>query len=99
MNTVARWSGLAVFVVICLAAGGLGAAATTPEIEGWYRTLSKPTWNPPDGVFGPVWTTLYVLMAVAGWLIWKPAGFQAAAVPLAARHLCYNVHWTSHIRI
>lgn len=47
MNRTSRWIGLAVFVAACLGAGSLGAIATTPEIDGWYRTLAKPDWNPP----------------------------------------------------
>lgn len=74
--------GLAVFIAICLASGGLGAMATTPEIEGWYKMIEKPSWNPPDYIFGPVWTTLYIMMGVAAWLVWKPEGFKAAATPL-----------------
>ncbi len=91
-----RWIGLAVFIVACLGAGGLGAIATTPEIEGWYKTIEKPSWNPPDYVFGPVWTTLYVMMAVAAWLIWKPEGYQAAAMPLTlfAIQLALNIAWS-----
>jgi tryptophan-rich sensory protein len=87
---------LVIFVVVCLGAGGLGAIATTPEIEGWYKTLVKPSWNPPDYVFGPVWTTLYVLMAIAAWLVWRPAGFTAAAAPLTlfAAQLALNIAWS-----
>ena len=62
--------GLVVSVVICFAAAGLGAAVTTPQIRGWYTTINKPSWNPPDWVFGPVWSTLYLMMAVSVWLIW-----------------------------
>ena len=96
MSQSTRWIGLAFFLVLCLGAGGLGAAATTPEIEGWYRTLSKPTWNPPNKVFGPVWTTLFILMAIAAWLVWKSAGFKAAAIPLTlfAVQLLLNVTWS-----
>ena len=96
MNRSRRWIGLVAFIAVCLAAGSLGAIATTPEIDGWYRTLAKPTWNPPAGVFGPVWTTLYVLMALAAWLVWKPAGFQAAALPLTlfGGQLVLNVAWS-----
>jgi len=90
------WIDLAVFIAVCLGAGGLGAIATTPEIDGWYRTLTKPTWNPPDSVFGPVWTTLFVLMGIAAWLVWKPNGFKAATVPLAlfGVQLVLNVWWS-----
>ena len=57
MKESARWIGLVIFIVVCLGAGGLGSIATTPEIEGWYKTIAKPSWNPPDFIFGPVWTT------------------------------------------
>lgn len=91
-----RWIGLVVFLVVCLGAGGLGAVATTPEIEGWYKTIEKPAWNPPDWIFGPVWTTLYILMAIAAWFVWRPAGFKAAAIPLSlfALQLLLNIAWS-----
>jgi translocator protein len=96
MNATKRWIGLVVFIAVCLGAGSLGAIATTPEIDGWYRTLAKPDWNPPDSVFGPVWTTLFILMGIAGWLVWKPAGFKAAAMPLTlfGVQLVLNVAWS-----
>ena len=56
MTARSRWIGLAAFILVCLGAGGLGAIATTPEIEGWYTTIAKPSWTPPDYVFGPVCT-------------------------------------------
>jgi tryptophan-rich sensory protein len=96
MNQPTRWIGLVAFVVICLGAGGLGAMATTPEIDTWYRTLTKPAWTPPDSVFGPVWTTLYFLMAVAAWLVWSRAGLKDAARPLIlfGVQLVLNVCWS-----
>jgi tryptophan-rich sensory protein len=96
MTATTRWIGLAVFIVVCLGAGGLGAIATTPEIDGWYRTLAKPAWNPPDGVFGPVWTTLFILMAVGAWLVWQRKGFKAAAMPMTlfGAQLLLNVTWS-----
>lgn len=96
MTKQARWAGLVVFIIVCLGAGGLGAIATTPEIEGWYKGIEKPAWNPPDAVFGPVWTTLFVMMAVAAWMVWKADGFKAAAVPLSlfAVQLLLNVAWS-----
>lgn len=88
-----RWSGLLAWIVICLAAGGLGAWATTPEIEGWYTTIEKPSWNPPDYVFGPVWTTLYVLMGVAAWRVWTRAT-TGKSLWLFAVQLLLNVAWS-----
>lgn len=69
MTDRARWIGLIGFIALCLGAGGLGAVATSPEIDGWYQTINKPAWNPPNAVFGPVWTTLFVLMAFAAWFM------------------------------
>jgi benzodiazapine receptor len=96
MSQLVRWTGLVAFVVACLAVGGLGAVVTTPEINGWYRTIAKPTWNPPDWVFGPVWTTLYVMMAIAAWLVWQKDGWRAAVVPLTlfAIQLALNFAWS-----
>jgi tryptophan-rich sensory protein len=96
MKETTRWIGLLVIMLVCLAAGGIGAFATTPEIAGWYKTIKKPSWNPPDYVFGPVWTTLYIMMAIAAWLVWKPGGFKAATVPLTlfAVQLLLNTAWS-----
>ena len=90
------WIGLTVFIAICLGAGGLGAIATTPEIDGWYKTIAKPSWNPPGYVFGPVWTALFVLMGIAAWLVWKPDGFKSAKTPLTlfAVQLALNIAWS-----
>lgn len=62
---------LLLFILICLAVGGLGSLATQSSLLTWYAELQKPPLNPPNWVFAPVWTTLYVLMAFAGWRIWK----------------------------
>ena len=88
--------GLVFWCGICLGIGGLGAWATTPEIPGWYRTLVKPSWNPPDWVFGPVWTTLYVMMGGAAWLIWNRGGVrqQRRALGLFAVQLALNAAWS-----
>ena len=97
MNNRSSWIGLVVLLMVCVGAGGLGAMATTPEIDGWYKTLIKPSWNPPSYVFGPVWTTLYILMAIAAWLVWQPAGFsRSARMPLAlfGLQLVLNVGWS-----
>ncbi|MEO0080064.1 MAG: TspO/MBR family protein [candidate division WOR-3 bacterium] len=88
-------------LVVCLAltlgAGALGGLATAPAIPTWYQTLSKPAFNPPQWLFGPAWTVLYILMGVAAFLVWR-AGFSAAAVRLALAlflvQLVLNVLWS-----
>jgi tryptophan-rich sensory protein len=94
MGKTLQVSVLFIFIALCLGAAGLGAIATTPEIDGWYRTLAKPTWNPPDWVFGPVWTTLYVMMAVAAWLAWRVTGWRSAGLGLFAFQLVLNIAWS-----
>lgn len=59
------------FIAVCFAAAGLGAAVTSSSVGGWYQTLAKPGWNPPAWLFGPVWSALYLMMAVAAWLVWR----------------------------
>jgi tryptophan-rich sensory protein len=84
------------FVLICFAAAGLGSLATASSVNDWYRTLERPTWSPPDWVFGPVWTTLYLMMAVAAWLVWRQKGWSAAVRPLSwfGAQLALNVLWS-----
>jgi tryptophan-rich sensory protein len=88
--------GLAIFIVVCFAAAGIGGAVTTPKIATWYATLTKPSWNPPNWIFGPVWSALYFCMAVAAWLVWRQGGFSGAKVPLTlfAVQLTLNVLWS-----
>lgn len=84
-------------VAICLAAAGVGGALTSLSVGDWYQTLTKPSWTPPDWVFGPVWTALYVMMAVSAWLIWRQGGWRPAKVPLGlfALQLALNVAWSA----
>lgn len=60
--------------VSTLLIGGLGALATARGVAEWYPTLAKPAFTPPNGLFGPVWTTLYLLMAYSMWLVWNRPG-------------------------
>jgi len=87
---------LAGFVVLCLVVGGLGALLTAPGLAPWYAGLQKPSFNPPGWIFGPVWSTLYVLMAYAVWRIWsldphpsRPKAYWAFAVQLVL-NLCWS---------
>ncbi|MBV6658673.1 MAG: tryptophan-rich sensory protein [Devosiaceae bacterium] len=88
------WSLLA-FLALCF------AAATTGSIYrpgAWYRTLSKPRWNPPDWVFPIAWTALYGMMAVAAWLVYEAAGFSglgAAALVVWLVQLVLNALWSA----
>ncbi len=62
----------------------------------WYASLAKPWWNPPNWIFGPVWTALYFMMALAAWLIWQEGGFRAnrRALALFLTQLVLNAAWT-----
>jgi benzodiazapine receptor len=69
--------GLAGFLALSFAVAGAGGAITATSVGGWYQTLAKPAFNPPDWVFGPVWTLLYAMIAVAGWRVWRLRGWTA----------------------
>ena len=62
----------------------------------WYAALQKPSWNPPGWIFGPVWSALYAMMAVAAWLVWRRGGFATQRRPLALflGQLTLNAAWT-----
>jgi tryptophan-rich sensory protein len=84
---------LAGWLALCYSAASLGAVFMPGE---WYATLKKPSWNPPGWIFGPVWTALYTMMAVAAWLVWKRGGFVAQRRPLLIflAQLALNALWT-----
>ena len=65
-----RWIALLFWLGVCFVVAGVGAWFTTAEVKGWYQTLVRPSFAPPNWIFGPVWTLLYALMAVAAWMIW-----------------------------
>ena len=85
--------GLALWVLVAMAAGMVGSRFVPGE---WYAALAKPAWTPPDAVFAPVWTALFVLMGVAAWMVWRAQGFLGAAGPLALFivQLCLNTLWS-----
>jgi tryptophan-rich sensory protein len=78
----ARYRPLGLFLLVTLAVGGAGSLFTEPSIPTWYAGLTHPAIAPPNWVFAPVWTTLYVLMAVAAWRVWL-ATHPGPARPLA----------------
>lgn len=86
---------LAGFLAASFVVALLGGLASTSNVDGWYSTASKAPWTPPNWVFGPVWTALYILMAVAAWLIWRkgrPAGQRF--LRLYWIQLALNLLWT-----
>lgn len=87
---------LALCLVICLGVAATGGLLTSRAVPGWYAGLEKPSWTPPDRAFGPVWTVLYVMMAVAAWLVWKRTGLAGGRLPLGlfALQLALNAAWT-----
>lgn len=84
-------------LIVTLAVGFGGSFFTRPEIEGWYAALEKPWFNPPNWLFGPVWTTLYVMMGIALWLVWKSQAaipVKRTAILLFAVQLLLNFFWS-----
>lgn len=88
-----RWLALGGWLLLCLGAASMGALFMPGD---WYAALEKPSWNPPGWVFGPVWSTLYAMMAVAAWLVWRQGGFARQRRPLGVflAQLALNALWT-----
>ncbi len=89
---------LIIAILICEGAGVLGSLFTAPAIPTWYVTLAKPSFSPPNWVFAPVWTTLFVMMGVAAFLVWNK-GLAQPGVKLAlgmfALQLLFNFLWSA----
>jgi benzodiazapine receptor len=69
---------LGAYIVVALGVGGLGSVATQSSVSSWFAELEKPSWNPPNAIFAPVWTVLYLVMAIVGWRIWRQWGEMGA---------------------
>ena len=88
---------LIVSLVACEGAGGIGAIFTTPAISTWYAGLKKPSLTPPNSVFGPIWITLYLLMGIAVFLVWREGLTQdraGIAFILFWIQLVLNILWS-----
>jgi benzodiazapine receptor len=87
-----------VSIVICQCAGFIGSLFTTPAIPTWYASLAKPSFTPPNGVFAPVWITLYFLMGISAFLVWR-RGMEnprvRRALVLFGAQLLLNVLWSA----
>lgn len=90
-----QFAGLLIWLLLTFVAAALGAWASI-EAGSFYQQLERPSWAPPGSVFSPVWTTLFVLMAVAAWLVWRVNGLAGArgALRLYLVQLVFNVLWS-----
>jgi benzodiazapine receptor len=87
---------LASFLGLCLGTGYVGSTVTAPSVRDWYPSLLRPPGTPPDWVFAPVWTTIFILMAIAAWLVWRQVGWFLARWALMAFgvQLVLNLFWS-----
>lgn len=91
------WLKLVVCILIPLGVGALASFFTATGVSTWYRTIARPDWNPPDVVFAPVWTTLYILMGVALYLIWRKEVLESlkrSAIGWWVVQLVLNALWS-----
>lgn len=95
LSTLKHILGLIGWLALCFAASGAGAIASIQAKE-FYGKITQPEWAPPGWVFGPVWTTLFALMALAAWLVWRDGGFakHGNALTLFIIQLIPNVLWS-----
>lgn len=82
MTKLTQATGLIAWLALCFLTSAVGAAASL-RAQAFYAELQLPHWAPPGWVFGPVWTTLFAMMAVAAWLVWRRGGLRANRVALA----------------
>jgi tryptophan-rich sensory protein len=81
------------FLIATLGVGALASLFTAPQIPTWYAQLNRPAIAPPDWVFAPMWTTLYIVMAVAAWRVWKRTGTKSPEMVAFALQLILNFTW------
>ncbi len=84
---------LVIAIIFCELAGVLGSVFTAPAINSWYVSLAKPSFNPPNWVFGPVWTALFLLMGIALFLVWNSKS-HGQSLRVFVLQLILNVFWT-----
>ena len=85
---------LVVALAVCFGASAIGGLFTSASVGTWYQTLERPSWTPPGWLFGPVWLTLYAMMAVAAWDVWRSHGATRRALALFGAQLAVNVAWS-----
>ena len=85
-----HWKSLVFFLALVFAAAAIGSTAVP---DAWFASLMKPSFNPPNWIFAPVWTVLYVFMAIAAWRVYRVVGARAAVILWTAQLLC-NAIWS-----
>ena len=83
------------FILATLIVGAAASVFTEPNIATWYAGLVRPSFAPPNWLFAPVWTTLYVLMAVAAWRVWRIAGMKSPEMAAYVLQLIFNFAWSA----
>lgn len=88
--------GLIGFLALCLSVAAIGGMVTQTSVRDWYQQIPKPAFTPPDWVFAPTWTLLYVLMALAAWIVWRRRDRPSIKLPMAAfgSQLLLNLAWS-----
>ncbi len=84
-------------ILIVFFSGAVGSLATFPEITTWYAALAKPAWTPPNEWFGPIWTTLYILIGISLFLVWRQGWDRRDvrfAIGIFAVQLVLNILWS-----
>lgn len=96
MQPKQRWISFIIFILICLIVQIIGSLWTRETVLTWYPTLIKPSWTPPAWIFGPVWSSLYLMIAVSGWLMYRTEYSQerSEALMLYGSQLALNFIWS-----
>lgn len=91
-----KFISIIISIVVAQAAGAIGSIFTASSVSTWYNTLTRPSWNPPSWLFGPVWITLYTLMGIAAYLVWTKKDMPGAKIALWVYgiHLVLNSLWS-----
>jgi benzodiazapine receptor len=90
------WLGLLAFLAVAIAVAAIGSLTTIGAVDGWYAHADHVGWTPPNWIFGVVWTVLYAMIAVAGWLVWRMRYRRdvRTALTLYAAQFVLNSLWT-----
>ena len=96
LTSAPKWTKLVLSLLLTLSVGAISGWITMDQVNNWYFTIQKPSFTPPNGVFGPVWTVLYVLIGYSFYRIWKKplSEERNAAIFLFLLQLMFNFLWT-----